>query len=126
MKSAFGVIFTAALGTALPHVGWSTPAAGSSNINATNESKLPWVNVDSIDSNDFDKCMETSRRMSEASPPSGETVNRVCGTENFCGEFNPAFWSKQEDEFKKLTENYGFANTQACFDAHEQKPAVSQ
>ncbi|KAM0742196.1 hypothetical protein ACQRIT_002373 [Beauveria bassiana] len=121
--AALGVIFTAALGTALPHVGRLTPHSGSNNINATNESKLPWVDRDTID---FGKCIETLRRMSEASPPSGETVNNVCGTENFCETFNPADWSEQEDELKKLTETYGFASTQACFDAHEQKPAASK
>ncbi|KAM0742193.1 hypothetical protein ACQRIT_002370 [Beauveria bassiana] len=118
--AALGVIFTAALGTALPHIGRSTPDSGSSNINATIESKRPWVDRDTID---FGKCMETYRRMSEASPPSGEAVNKVCGTENFCEAFNPADLS--EDESKKLAEIYGFASTQACFDAHEQKPAAS-
>ncbi|PQK14416.1 hypothetical protein BB8028_0004g13460 [Beauveria bassiana] len=114
--AALGIIFTAALGTALPHVSRSTPDSGSNNINA---SKLPWVNRDTID---IGKCLETLGRMS---PPSGETINQVCGTKNFCEKFNPADWSKQKDELKKLTEIYGFANHQACFNAHEQKPAAS-
>ncbi|KAM3518027.1 hypothetical protein MY4038_010198 [Beauveria bassiana] len=119
MKSAaLSVIFTAALGTALPHVGRSTPDSGSNNINATNEPKRPWVDRDTIDF----KCMETYHRMFEASPASGETVNEVCGTETFCKAFDLPNWSGM---LRKLAENYGFANTQACFDAHEQKPAAS-
>ncbi|KAM3516826.1 hypothetical protein NHJ13051_009543 [Beauveria bassiana] len=119
MKSAaLSVIFTAALGTALPHVGRSTPDSGSNNINATNEPKRPWVDRDTIDF----KCRETYQRMFKACPASGETVNKVCGTENFCEAFNLPDWS---DELKKLAEIYGFANTQACFDAHEQKPAAA-
>ncbi|KAF1738088.1 hypothetical protein CRV24_000009 [Beauveria bassiana] len=118
MKSAAArIIFTMTLGTVLPHVYASTPTDDSSNINTTIESKLPWVD----DNNgDFGECTDTLRRMS---PPSAETVNKVCGTQSFCEEFDPADLS--EDDSKNLAAVYGFASAQACFDAYEQNPAAS-
>ncbi|PQK15690.1 hypothetical protein BB8028_0006g00130 [Beauveria bassiana] len=94
------------------------PAASSQDTKP--KAKLPWV---SSTTSDYGKCGDMLLRMYEESPPSGETVNEVCGTEDFCNEFDPAI--VPEDDLKKVVEVYGFKSPQKCFDAHEQKPTSS-
>ncbi|KAM3456377.1 hypothetical protein NHJ6243_008188 [Beauveria neobassiana] len=93
------------------------PAASSQDTKPN--AKLPWVTFTVAD---YSKCLDIERRMYEESPPSGETVNEVCGTKNFCEDFDPEYAS--EDGLKKLTEFYGFASVQECFDAHEEEPTA--
>lgn len=115
MKSAIGIIFTAALGGALPHDGRST-LSGSSNANAANESKLPWLEH----GGNYSQCLEVHMSMSKSSP-SRETVEEACGTKYFCETFDPKVLELFK-ELQDIPEKYGYADHKQCFAAHEPEP----
>lgn len=106
----------AALGTALPHVGRSVAEGCPSKPSMANPAQLPWVAY----GGDYGACLEAGNTLLTSSP-SRETVERLCGTENFCELFNPK--DLQEKDLQELKRKYGFSSHQECLAAHDSKPA---
>ncbi|KGQ05603.1 hypothetical protein BBAD15_g9143 [Beauveria bassiana D1-5] len=108
MKTAVGIVFTAALGSALPHADKSATTLSSRDT----ESKLPWIPYKGT----YGPCMEAVH-----GDGGREAIEKGCGTEGFCDLLNPVYGP---DNLERLSKKYGYANNTECYAAHDKIPWV--